>query len=223
MMRVIKVYGKLAKHLGQRSFKAVARTPSEAVKFLLANFPSLRSVLSEGEYMVSVGRHQLPLGDHPEYAGYPVAGSEPIRIVPVVSGAGGDDNRGFGAFILGAALVAVAIAAPGAGFALSAGGFTSTGVAASGAVGVIAPGFAAASAAAAIAGNIGVGLMLTGIAQMITPTPSTDTATDSDPRQNFSFSGVQNVARSGVVVPVIYGEVVTGSITISAGLNTEEI
>ena len=33
--------------------------------------------------------------------------------------------------------------------------------------------------------------------------------------------GVQNVARSGVVVPVIYGEVVTGSITISAGLNTE--
>ena len=58
---------------------------------------------------------------------------------------------------------------------------------------------------------------------MLTPTPSTDIETDSDPRQNFSFSGVQNVARSGVVVPVIYGEVVTGSITISAGLNTEEI
>ena len=213
MMRVIKVYGKLAKHLGQRSFKAVARTPGEAVKFLLANFPSLRSVLSEGEYMVSVGRHQLPLGDHPEYVGYPVAGSEPIRIVPVVSGAGGEDNRGFGAIVLGAALVAVAIAAPGVGlFGGSAAGF-----------GVVSGASGAAAGLAAAAGNIGIGLILTGVAQMLTPTPSTDIETDSDPRQNFSFSGVQNVARSGVVVPVIYGEVVTGSITISAGLNTEEI
>ena len=213
MMRVIKVYGKLAKHLGQRSFKAVARTPGEAVKFLLANFPSLRSVLREGEYMVSVGRHQLPLGDHPEYVGYPLAGSEPIRIVPVVSGAGGDGNRGLGTFIVGAALVATAIVTGGTSLAFGAGGFgLASGVTAT----------AGLTAAAAI-GNIGVGLILTGVAQMLTPTPSTDIETDSDPRQNFSFSGVQNVARSGVVVPVIYGEVVTGSITISAGLNTEEI
>jgi predicted phage tail protein len=210
MMRVIKVYGKLAKHLGQRSFKAVARTPGEAVKFLLANFPSLRSVLSEGEYMVSVGKNQLPLGDHPEYVGYPLAGSEPIRIVPVVSGAGGN---GTAQIVLGAALIAVAIAAPGVGlFGGGAAGF-----------GVVTGAQGAAAGLAAIAGNIGIGLVLTGVAQMLTPTPSTDIETDSDPRQNFSFSGVQNVARSGVVVPVIYGEVVTGSITISAGLNTEEI
>ena len=212
MMRVIKVYGKLAKHLGQRSFKAVARTPGEAVKFLLANFPSLRSVLSEGEYMVSVGRHQLPLGDHPEFIGYPLAGSEPVRIVPVVSGAGGDD-RGLGAVVLGAALVATAVVTGGTSLAFGAGGFgMASGVTAT-----------AGLTAAAAVGNIGVGLVLTGVAQMLTPMPSTDIETDSDPRQNFSFSGVQNVARSGVVVPVIYGEVVTGSITISASLNTEEI
>ena len=213
MMRVIKVYGKLAKHLGQRSFKAVARTPGEAVKFLLANFPSVRSILSEGEYMVSVGRHQLPLGDHPEYVGYPLAGQEPIRIVPVVSGAGGDDNRGLGFAIVGAALVATAIVTGGTSLAFGAGGFgLASGVTAT----------TGLTVAAAI-GNIGVGLILTGVAQMLTPTPSTDIETDSDPRQNFSFSGVQNVARSGVVVPVIYGEVVTGSITISAGLNVEKI
>ena len=93
MMRVIKVYGKLAKHLGQRSFKAVVRTPAEAIKFLLANFPDLRPVLSEGEYTVSVGRHQLPIGEHPEFIGYPVAGSEPIRIAPVISGAGGNTGK----------------------------------------------------------------------------------------------------------------------------------
>jgi|TARA_Y100000015_G_scaffold43123_1_gene52377 predicted phage tail protein len=209
MMRVIKVYGKLAKHLGQRSFKAVARTPSEAVKFLLANFPSLRSVLSEGEYMVSVGRHQLPLGDHPEYAGYPLAGSEPIRIVPVVSGAGGNT----GSIVAGIALIGASFLFPGAGmFGAGMGVF---GPLAPGAIGTLTTVGTALSA-------VGAGLVLTGIAGMISPTPKTPEM-DSDPRENFSFSGVQNVARSGVVVPVIYGEVVTGSITISAGLNTEEI
>ena len=193
MMRVIKVYGKLAKHLGQRSFKAVARTPSEAIKFLLANFPSLRAVLSEGEYRVSVGKHQLPIGDHPECMGYPVAGSEPIRIAPVIEGAGG---RGVGMALAGVALVGFSLAFPGIGAAIGGKAMTAIGLA-------------------------GGSLILGGVAQMLTPIPDTPEM-NSDPRENFNFSGVQNTSRSGVVVPVIYGEVVTGSITISAGLNTQE-
>ena len=195
MMRVIKVYGKLAKHLGQSSFKAVVRTPVDAVKFLLANFPSLRSVLSEGEYRVSVGKHLLPIGDHPEFMGYPVAGSEPIRIAPVISGAGG--NPSLNTVLAGVALVGFSLAFPGIGAAIGGKAMTAIGL-------------------------TGGALVLGGVAQMLTPTPETPEM-DSDPRANFSFSGVQNVGRSGVVVPVIYGEVVTGSITISAGLNTEEI
>ena len=191
MMRVIKVYGKLAKHLGQRSFKAVVRTPAEAIKFLMVNFPSLRPVLSEGEYTVSVGKHQLPIGDHPECMGYPVAGSEPIRIAPVISGAGGSTGQ----ILVGVALVAVSLAVPAAALGLKS--MTAIGLS-------------------------GGSLILGGVAQMLTPIPDTPEM-DSDPRENFSFSGVQNVSRSGVVVPVVYGEVITGSITISAGLNTEEI
>ena len=209
MMRVIKVYGKLAKHLGQRSFKAVARTPGEAVKFLLANFPSLRSVLSEGEYMVSVGRHQLPVGDHPEFIGYPVAGSEPIRIAPVISGAGGDAGK----ILAGVALIGASLLFPGGGlFGGSVFGVAGGPIAAAGTLTTVGTALSA----------VGASLVLSGIAGMLTPTPETPEM-DSDPRENFSFSGVQNVARSGVVVPVIYGEVVTGSITISASLNTEEI
>jgi len=208
MMRVIKVYGKLAKHLGQRSFKAVARTPAEAIKFLLANFPDLRPVLSEGEYMVSVGKHQLPIGQHPEFIGYPVAGAEPIRIAPVISGAGGNA----GTILAGAALIGASFLFPGAGmFGAGSGVFgTFTGSALTTMTGI-------GTALSAI----GAGLVLTGIANIISPIPKTNIDMDSDPRENFNFSGVQNVSRSGVVVPVIYGEVVTGSITISAGLNTE--
>jgi predicted phage tail protein len=102
MFRVIKVYGKLAKHLGQRSFKAVVSTPAEAVRFLLANFPELRALMREGQYMVSVGRNPLELGTNPELLHYPSASFETIRIVPVVAGAGA-----VGRIILGVALVAI--------------------------------------------------------------------------------------------------------------------
>ena len=46
---------------------------------------------------------------------------------------------------------------------------------------------------------------------------------DNDPRKSYSFSGIQNVSRQGVPVPIIYGEVFTGSIVVSAGINTEEV
>ena len=89
-------------------------------------------------------------------------------------------------------------------------------------------GFTAATSAgsgaalAAAAGNIGIGLALTGVAGLLSPTVPTP-ETDNDPRNNFSFSGVQNVGREGVPVPVAYGEVIVGSVVVSASLNVEEL
>ena len=191
MFRVIKVYGKLAKHLGQRSFKAVVSTPAEAVRFLLANFPELRALMREGQYMVSVGRNPLELGTNPELLHYPSASFETIRIVPVVAGAGA-----VGRIILGVALVALSFI----------------------------PGFAAwaGPTAYALITGVGASLAIGGIAQLLTPTPKLGTS-ENDPRRSYSFSGIQNVSRQGVPVPVIYGEVFTGSVIISAGINTEEV
>ena len=191
MFRVIKVYGKLAKHLGQRSFKAVVSTPAEAVRFLLANFPELRALMREGQYMVSVGRNPLELGTNPELLHYPSASFETIRIVPVVAGAGA-----VGRIILGVALVALSFI----------------------------PGFAAwaGPTAYALITGVGASLAIGGIAQLLTPTPKLGTS-ENDPRRSYSFSGIQNVSRQGVPVPVIYGEVFTGSVVISAGINTEEV
>jgi predicted phage tail protein len=191
MFRVIKVYGKLAKHLGQRSFKAVVSTPAEAVRFLLANFPELRALMREGQYMVSVGRNPLELGTNPELLHYPSASFETIRIVPVVAGAGA-----VGRIILGVALVGLSFI----------------------------PGFAAwaGPTAYALITGVGASLVIGGIAQLLTPTPKLGTS-ENDPRRSYSFSGIQNVSRQGVPVPVIYGEVFTGSVIISAGINTEEV
>lgn len=204
MFRVIKVYGKLAKHLGQRSFKAAVKTPAEAIRFLLANFPDLRNVMSEGDYKVTVGRSELEIGNHPEHLHYPSASFEAIRIVPVVAGAGGSTGQ----ILAGVALIAVSIVT---------GGIASAGVALGGFMGI--------GTIGTIGVGIGASLVLGGVAQLLTPTPTIATGTDSatDPRRSYSFSGIQNVSRQGIPVPVIYGEVFTGSVVISAGINTEEV
>ena len=207
MLSKVKVYGHLAEHLGQSTFEALIRTPAEAVRFLICNFPELRGLMRDGYYKVAVGRHDLQLADCPEQLHYPVGSSEVISIIPVVTGAGGD-RRALGSILLGAALIGTAIFTGGATLGL--GGFTAAGTGL---------GFTAAAAA----GNIGLALVLSGTAALLSPTPELPDL-DSDPRNdpnNFSFSGVQNTSREGVPVPVAYGEVIVGSVVISAGLNVE--
>ena len=205
MLRVVKVYGSLAKFLGAKSFKADVKSPAEAVQFLRANFPGLPAHMADKHYKVSVGRHELEAGDQPEQLGMPAPMSEPIRIVPVISGAGA-----VGRIIAGVALIAFAIVTAGAG---------------------LIPGFGlgfGASTAISI-GLTGAALAFSGVSQLLTPTPTSATLptgsqdNPTDPRSSYSFSGIQNVARQGVPVPLAYGSVITGSVVISTGINTEQI
>lgn len=200
-MRIIKVYGSLAKFLGQRTFNAEVSTPAEAVRFLLANFPRLRNHMAEHDYKVTAGRLELDAGEHPEQLHYPVGEAEPIRIIPVMAGAGA-----VGRIVAGVALIAASILFAPAG-ALAGGLFT------------------LGSQAVPIVAGIGLSLALGGVAQLLTPVPRINTGIDSeqDPRKSYSFSGIQNVTRQGVPVPIVYGETLVGSVVISAGLNTDNV
>ena len=194
MLKTIKVYGSLAKFLGQRVFRAAVDTPIEAVSFLRANFEGLAAHMADYDYKVLVGVLELQAGSNPEQLSYPVGSEEAISIVPVVGGAGG---RGTGAILGGLALVAAAIFIPGLGLGL--GGATVTKI-----------------------GLIGGGLVLTGVSQMLTPVPEMPSF-ESDPQSGpASFSGIQNIGRQGVPVPVVYGETLVGSVVISAGINTQD-
>jgi|TARA_Y100000015_G_scaffold33069_1_gene33036 predicted phage tail protein len=212
MLRKIRLYGHLAEHCGQKVFEAVARTPAEAIRFLLCNFPELRSVMSGGHYTVAVGPHTLELGQSPEQIKYPLMADDDIRIIPVVAGAGVGDLL---FAIAGLALVGFAIASGGASLGLT--GFSTNAI-----VGVSSQSFLTTGAIAAGAGNLGLGLVLTGVAGLLSPTVPTPDI-DNDPRNNFSFSGIQNVSREGVPIPIAYGEVIVGSVVVSAGLNVEEL
>ena len=121
MLRTVKVYGHLAEHCGQSVFEALVRVPADAIKFLLCNFPELRGLMRDGYYKVAVGKFDLQLADHPEQLHYPMAADDVVKVIPVVSGAGG---RGLGQILLGAALIGVAVASGGAGlFAGGSAGF----------------------------------------------------------------------------------------------------
>ena len=54
---------------------------------------------------------------------------------------------------------------------------------------------------------------------MLSPVQA-DTAND-DPN-SFNFNGILNTVNAGSAIPVVYGEVFTGSIIVSAGIDTED-
>jgi|TARA_R100000005_G_C4988083_1_gene195917 predicted phage tail protein len=124
-------------------------------------------------------------------------GSQDVKIVPVIAGS----KRGLGKFIAGIAIVGFVVATGGVGALGLAGG----------------TGFLAA------AGNIGIYLALSGAAEMLTPVPKPPGVSDDPQQRNFSFNGVQNTGRAGVAIPVVYGEIFTGSLVVSAGIDTEDI
>jgi len=194
MLSKIKVYGRLARFLGERTFEAEISSPTDAFKFLIANFPRLESHMMEQSYCVKIGDYEISETE----LDIPV-GQQEIKIVPVVAGA----RRGLGRFILGAILIGAAIAFPGASLGFS--GFTK------------AVGF---SAFQATVGNIGIYLALQGAAQMLTPTEELGGASD-DPA-SFTFNGIQNTIRAGVAIPVVYGEIFTGSLVVSGGVDTDD-
>ncbi len=205
MLRKIKLYGHLAKAVGRRTLEAHVASAAEAVRFLLANFPHLESLMVESHYKVSVGDHSLSYDElhHP-------SGQSFISFVPVVQGAG----EGFGTILAGIALVALSFVSFGAGAWAGVGGWS--------AVAGAAP--IAGSSSVALFG-VGASLLLGGIAQLISPTPMTPTGNGSakDPKASFSFNGIQNTSRQGTPVPVIYGETIVGSIAISAGVDTVDL
>jgi predicted phage tail protein len=211
-MKVIKVYGALRKRLGQCRFEFDVTTPAQAIKALCVNFPGLEKWLIDSEkdgvgYRVAVSKEKATEENVAPLL-LPFSDKEVFSITPVVAGAG----RGTGAILFGAALIATALVSGGATLGLT--GFTSGAV-----VGVSSQTAIIGGAVAAAAGNIGIGLALTGIAQALSPQPEPTSIDESVQLESFSFSNVVNTTRQGLPVPIAYGRVFVGSAVISSNLD----
>jgi len=199
MLRTVRLYGELAEFIGHKELDAVITSTADAMRFLISNFPKLEAHMADRYYQVLVDDYEIGEEDI-----HNPIGQSDISIVPVITGAGGNTRQ----FLLGAVLIGIGIAAPGTGFALnSTQGF----------------GFFGSGLAAKVA-NVGVGLVLMGVSNMLFPQPKPkDFNDEQDPRISFSFSGVQNTSRAGTSHPIVYGEVITGSVVISAGVDTHQV
>ena len=199
-MKVVKVYGKLRELLGQCRFELNVNTPAQAFKALLINFPQLERFILDSEkdgvaYRMMVGRQQI--GEHSVAdLGLPLGEQEVFSIAPVIAGAGA-----VGRIAAGVGLIALAAINP-------------FGAAAIGTLGITAP-----IAVSSAVGLFGATLLLSGVSQLISPTPELQARKEQEQLESFTFSGIVNVSRQGIPVPVVLGRAYAGSVVISSGLD----
>lgn len=181
-LRTIRLYGALAKIVGCRKLRAVVSSVSEAMRFLLANFPQIEEYLKGRFFKVKVANIALNEDD----LKLPIGQTEEIHIIPAISGAGG--NSGLTQILTGVALIGIGLLVP----------FTAP---------FLVP--------------LGIGLTLTGIATLLSPTPL-DREESTDAAQSYNFSGIQQTSREGPPVPLVYGDIVTGSIVLSVNIERDD-
>ncbi|ADD94590.1 possible bacteriophage tail protein [uncultured phage MedDCM-OCT-S08-C232] len=204
MLRKLKLYGELAEFVGHKEFEIQVDSLGKAVSFLVNNFPQIEKYMNPQYYQVKVGSYAVDK----EEIHHPI-GQEDIHFIPVITGAG----RGLGKILLGAALIAGAfIINPALSFSFK------SGVTGFGAL----TGVSGAITKAAV--YLGASLVLQGVSDMLFPLPKPkEFKSEQDPQLSFSFSGTQNTSRAGTPVPIVYGEIITGSVVISGAVDTQQV
>ena len=200
MLRKIKLYGELSEAVGHKEFEVKVNSVGNAVSFLLHNFPQLESLMSPKYYQVKVGTYDI---DETEI--HDPVGNQDIHFVPVISGAG---RGGLGKVLLGAVLIGAAFMTGGATLiaGLKAGSLAKVGILTKGLL------------------YVGASLALQGVSELLFPLPKDEGFnSEQDPKLSFSFSGLQNTSRAGTPVPIVYGEIMTGSVVISAAIDTNQV
>jgi predicted phage tail protein len=212
-MTKVVLHGALAKAIGKAEWLLDIRSPAEAIRAIEANCrraykylrgdgsQSLYRVLIDGKDFSCVAELSAPIGNY-----------ETIHFVPVLAGS---DNTGTGGImaIIGIALLVVVLSV------FTFGAATPAAIAAGGGL----SGFLTTSYFAGLAFAIGLSLTLGGIATMLTAIASPGTKKKATNEPNYNFAGPVNTVDQGLPVPVMYGTLIVGSATISAGITANNI
>ena len=200
-MKTVKVYGALKEYVGQGVFSFDVLTPAEAIQALCANFKGLDKYIYDSEkdgivYDVKVGK-QIIQEKNIEDLTSPWSSKDVFSIRPVIQGAG----RGFGRFLIGAALLGVGAFFPNLGTIGTFGGEVIK--------------------VSSVLKQFGGLMMLSGAAEMLSPQP--ELPTEPNLLESSALSGLSNVNNQGTPIPICYGRAFVGSVIISTGLDTDEV
>tara|TARA_R110000868_G_C10866733_1_gene761949 strand:+ start:941 stop:1543 length:603 start_codon:yes stop_codon:yes gene_type:complete len=193
----VKLLGELGRTFG-RSYEFMAESPKDIMSALCNQLAGFKQFMVEA--------HERGIGfkvidgdpEGMDYANF-VMGCRKLIIAPVISG-GGDIGR----ILLGVALVALAFI-PGVGSAI-----------------VAATGKMAFTAIGSVMFNLGVGLILTGIASLLTP--PVETPKETERKDSYLFDRATELTSQGAPVPLLYGRFLAESpLIISSALTTQQV
>jgi predicted phage tail protein len=202
-LRTIHLHGHLKDSFGP-SFRFDVATAAEALKALNCAFPGkFVAAIREGSYKIVRGALRTGAVLDMELINELKLGSADLHLIPIAEGAAMSQTaKGTTKIVLGAALVGGAI--------FMSGGIMATPLAASG----LASGITYGNIA-----MIGLGIALAGVSTLLTK-PAVNTSSNS-----LSVSGgdIGNSGGQGNAIPLIYGEVLVGSVPISVSSAVEDI
>ncbi|KEJ91680.1 tail assembly protein [Synergistes jonesii] len=196
MLRKVCLHGYLAEKFGE-VFELDVQTPAEAVRALSVQLKGFASSVRGGEFFVLRDKEKL---EEVELL-MTMGGASELHIVPV---ANGSKNNGVLKVVLGVVLIGVSFAV--AGWSMA------------GMSNVV---FGSVTAGHMLA--MGAGMLLNGLGQLLSPTPTIDSNESPDSRPSYLFSGAQNLEEEGNVIPLVYGAPWAGSLVASCGFDTQEV
>ncbi len=201
-LRTVRLYGPLGARFG-RVHRLAVQSAAEAVRALCVLLPGFERELMTAHdrnvgFGVFVGTRNLGRDE----LGVP-ARDDDIRIAPFIRGA---KRQGITQIIIGVIIIAAVTY-------FSAGTLTAQTIAAT----------ATAGGVTGAVFGIGVAMVLGGVAQALTPTPrGLGTADSANNGASYRFNGPVNTTAQGNPVPLLYGEMIVGSATISAAIVAED-
>lgn len=203
-MNTIHLHGALRSFGGP--FTLDVRTPAEAVRALCNLRPGFEDSLRRGVFRVIRGKRRT--GQHLDQTELAMNLNGEMHLVPVPRGA---KNQGGAKVVIGVALIAVAVAAT----------WYAGGIGGAGAAALLGTSEAVGALAFNAVVGLGLSLTLTGISMLLSPQPKT--RTNEEQERSYLFGGMQNTTEQGVAIPLVLGQVRTGSVVISASLEADAV
>lgn len=193
----VKLLGELGRKFG-RSYEFMANSPKDVMSALCNQLDGFK------QYMIDAHEHGIGfklINDDPDGMDYSnvLMGCNRLVIAPIISGGGT-----VGRILIGVALVALAFV-PGVGsIALATFGATATTL-------------------GSVLFGIGTGLILTGIASLLTPPVETPKG-EAERKDSFLFDRATELTSQGVPIPLLYGRFLAQSpLIISSSLSTQQV
>ncbi|WP_421921420.1 hypothetical protein [Marinobacter salarius] len=172
-------------------------TPAEGIRALSCQLPDFEKTIKKGNWKVIVGPLDKDKAvESEERINTRFGNDNQMHIIPAVEGAGNSSTW------LGIALIGASFFIPASGLAIG-----------------------SLTVSATTVGFVGAALATYGVASSMTDMQQGQAGNRESvaERPSFLFDGPANTSSEGLAVPIVIGEILTGSVVVNAGLSVDQI